>query len=315
VCRETRNNHRQLDTPPGSLPRVDATVARRAALQYGVLTRAQLLAAGLDEATIEYRLRTGRLHRVHRGVYAVGYVSSSPLTRAMAAVLACGCDAVLSHRSAAALWDIDPSWRGAVEVTSPSGRQHRGVVVHRSRTLTSLDVTKHAGIPVTTVARTLIDLADVLDDPALARAVNEAQVRGLRLEKLGMLLARSPGRRAAARLRDVVGRAETPTRSVLEDRFVEFVERYELPRPEINQRIAGYEVDMLWRSQRLVAELDGRRFHESPGSFERDREKDACLLACGYRVVRVTWRRLANQPAREAQRLRKLLGLDEAAPQ
>jgi very-short-patch-repair endonuclease len=247
-------------------------------------------------------------------VYAVGYVSSSPLTRAMAAVLASGRGAVLSHRSAAALWDIDPRWGDVVDVTSPGGRQHRGVVVHRSRTLTALDVTKHAGVPVTTVARTLIDLADVLDDLALARAVNEARLRGLRLEKLGVLLARSPGRRAAARLRDLVGHADTPTRSVLEDRFVAFVERYELPRPEINQRIAGYEVDMLWRPQRLVAELDGRRFHESPRSFERDREKDACLVASGYRVVRITWRRLADQPAREAQRLRKLLGLDEAAP-
>jgi very-short-patch-repair endonuclease len=314
VCRESDNYWPKIDTPPSTTATPDDTVsalvARIATDQHGVVTRSQLLDAGVKQRVIAHRLRTGALHRLHRGVYTVGYRSTSPLTHAMAAVLACGPQAVLSHRSAAWLWEIDVTWRGPTEVTTTarSARDRDGVTVHRSRTLTQRHVTVRRGIPVTTVARTLVDLADVLDDRSLARALNEAQLKRLvRLDELAALLPQLKGRHAAKRLRPFVQRPDAPTRSVLEDAFLNLVERHALPRPEVNQRLAGYEVDMLWRKQRLVAELDGRRYHEHARAFEHDRDKDATLLAAGYRVVRVTWRRLVDEPKREAERLRALL--------
>jgi very-short-patch-repair endonuclease len=202
----------------------------------------------------------------------------------MAAVLACGPGAVLSHRSAAALWGLG-RWQRQLEVTAPSAHRHPGVLVHRSRTLTRNDVTRHYGIPVTTPARTLHDLARILDPASLTRAVNDARLRHL---------VRSEGARDTG-----------PTRSVFEDAFLAFIDRHQLPRPEVNQRVEGFEVDMLWRPQRLVAELDGRAYHEH--TFEEDRERDAVLTAAGLRVVRVTWRRLTHDEEREAVRFRTLL--------
>ena len=162
--------------------------------------------------------------------------------------------------------------------------RHAGILVHRSRTLTRADLTRHYGIPVTTPARTLADLARVLDPRSLTRAVNDARLRNLVRTEPGQ-----PG----------------PTRSVFEDAFLAFVHRHGLPAAEVNQLVAGYEVDMLWRPQRLIAELDGRAYHED--TFEEDRERDATLTAAGLRVVRVTWRRLTRQEEREAARFRALL--------
>lgn len=290
---------------------VDIEIARRAEPQHGLITLRQLTDLGLDKHAVGYRVRVGRLHRVHRGVYAVGHVPPSPLARAMAAVLACGPGAVLSHRWATALWGIDPRWRDPVEVTAASRHRHRGLRVHRSCTLSRDDGTTNFGIPVTTPARTLLDLADVLGDKALARAVNDAQIRRLlTLDELAAVLARSPGR-ATTRLEAFVQRGEPPTRSALEDEFLALVERHGLPRPEINQRVAGHEVDMFWRRQRLIAELDGRAFHDTQLAHERDRDRDADFGAAGHRVVRITWRRLRDAPDREARRLKAAL---RAAP-
>jgi very-short-patch-repair endonuclease len=201
----------------------------------------------------------------------------------MAAVLAAGPGAVLSHRSAAALWGLG-RWHQPLEVTASSLRRLDGVLIHRSRTLTREDITRHYDIPVTTPARTLLDLGRVLDPPSLTRAVNDARLRHL----------------------IKTDHATTgPTRSVFEDRFLAFVDRHHLPRPEVNQMVAGYEVDMLWRPQRLIAELDGRAYHES--TFEEDRERDAALTTIGFRVIRVTWRRLTRDEAREAARFEALL--------
>ena len=292
-------------------PSTDAEIARRAARQHGVLSRAQLREAGLDRNRIAYRLKVGRLHRVQPRVYAVGHVSPSPLARAMAAVLACGPGAVVSHRWAGSLWEMLAGWRGPVEVTTRGRHRLGGVRVHQTRALAAGDVTVHFGIPVTTPARTLLDLAEVLDGVALARAFNEARVRRrVGLDELASQLAQAHGRHGAARLAELVKRPSAPTRSVFEDAFLAFLERHRLPRPEVNQRIAGYEVDMLWRGKRLVAELDGRSYHDHGQSFERDRKKDADLLAAGYRVVRITWQRLVHEPEREARRLSKLLRRD-----
>jgi hypothetical protein len=259
----------------------DAVLARLAAPQHGMVSRDQLLAAGFTAKAIAYRLKVGRLRRVHRGVYAVGHLPPSPHARAMAAVLACGPRAVLSHRSAAALWAITPPWRGPVEVTARTDRRRPGIDTHRSATLKPQDTTLHYGIPVTTPQRTLDDLKRVLPSHSLTRAVNEARLRNL--------------------IRDDI----TPTRSVLGDEFLRFLDRHGLPRPEVNQRIAGYEVDAIWREQRLVVELDGYTTHRH--TFEQDRERDAHLLTEGFAVLRLTHRRLTEQEQREADRLRVLL--------
>jgi very-short-patch-repair endonuclease len=283
---------REVSTP-------DVEAARLAAGQHGYVTRSQLLNAGVSARAIDRRLESGRLVRIHRGVYAVGHVPPSPYARAMAAVLACGPGAVLSHRAAAALWGLI-RWPATREVTAPTDRRMPGVRTHRSRQRT--DVTTHYGIPTTTPARTLLDLAGILDRVSLTRAVNDARLRHLMSgNDLDDLLARSPGRATRAFARD---HPQAPTRSVFEDAFLAFLDRHRLPRPEVNQRVAGYEVDMLWRPQRLVAELDGRAYHED---FEQDRERDADLLAAGLRVVRVTWRRLTGAEQREAARFAALL--------
>jgi very-short-patch-repair endonuclease len=268
---------------------VDTAVVELAHEQHGMLARWQLLRAGLSPDTVDRWVKAGRLIRVHRGVYALGHVPPSPHAKAMAAVLACGPNAVLSHRSAAALWGLI-RYYGATEVTAPSNHAHRRITVHRAR-LTDADITRHYAIPVTTPARTLTDLARSLDPATLTRALNDARLRRLMsLDDLPPKLRR--------------GQPANPTRSAFEDAFRTFCDRHELPQPEINVVVAGYEVDALWRAQRLIAELDGEDYHQD---FETDRAKDADLLEARYRVVRVTWDRLTRKPAREADRFRHLL--------
>ena len=225
----------------------------------------------------------------------------------MAAVLACGLDGVLEPRVGGALWGWHRGHHGEIHVTAPTRHRLRGVIVHRSRTLTPADVTVHYGIPVTTPARTLLDLADTLTDRALARAVNEARLaRQVSVEELQALIERSPGR-ATGRLKRLIERRGGPTRSEFEDAFLDFARRHRLPPPLVNERAAGYEVDLLWPAQRLVGELDSRTHHDTLATFETDRERDADLLVAGYRVIRITWRRLKRHPTHEAERLRRLL--------
>ena len=220
----------------------------------------------------------------------------------MAAVLACGPDAVLSHRSAAALWRIQPRWPARIDVTAPSRRRHPNLRIHHSPDAES---TMHHGIPVTTPARTLLDLADVLDDRALTRALNEAQVLRLTAPAhLTTFLTSHPGRRTSRLAREL---SATATRSHLEDDFLRFLRRHRLPIPELNQHIAGHEVDAVWRDRRLVAELDGYAFHHTRHAFEHDRDRDADLLDAGFSTLRITHRRLSRHATKEADRLRHLL--------
>jgi very-short-patch-repair endonuclease len=197
---------------------------------------------------------------------------------------------VLSHRSAAQLYGLI-RYSGPIEMSAPTLHRRQGAVVHRSR-LTDADVTHHWGIPATTPARTLTDLAHDLDPASVTRAVNAARV--------ARLMSRDD---LPPRLRDI--QAARPTRSAFEDAFLRFCTRHRLPRPEINAIVAGYEVDAYWPAHALVAELDGREFHDD---FEADRAKNADLVEAGLRVVRLTWHRLTRQPRREAARFRRLLG-------
>lgn len=267
-------------------------VARIAARQYGIISSRQLEAVGISRSAVTRRIRAGRLHRVHRGVYAVGHTGLSREGRWLAAVFACGPAAVLSHASAAALWRV-LSAPGFIHVTVPvrSGRARRaGIRIHRSTTLDPSHVTRRAGIPVTTPSRTLADLRRTVPPVRFAAALREAEVLGLPVD--GPLEA-------------------DRTRSELEARFLGICRRHRLQAPRVNARVGPFLVDFLWPEQRLVVELDGYRFHRGRTAFEADRARDLELKLAGYEVVRLTWRRLEDDPVRVVTTLRELL---RAAP-
>jgi very-short-patch-repair endonuclease len=280
----------------GDQPSADRRLAAVAARQYGVLGRSQVLGAGVGPTGIEERLRTRRLRALHRGVYALGHRELKREGHWLAAVLSCGPGAVLSHVDAAALWNIRPSASALVHVTVPSraGRQRRrGVRVHRSGRLGADQVTVHHGIPVTTLARTLLDLADVAGRETLKRAIDEAEYqRLLDMTALIAVVEGNPGRRGAKLLRAAQGPAEM-TKSQLERRFLALVDRHGLPRPQVNSRIEGYEVDFAWPAAKLIVETDGFAAHGTRRAFENDRLRDRRLGRAGYRTVRLTPRSMA----------------------
>ena len=272
-------------------PKVDLPRLRRvAARQWGVVTRRQLEVLGLRETGITEWVRAGRLVRLHRGVYAVGHDRLMIQGRWLAAVIACGSGAVLSHQSAAALWELRQG-SGVIHVTVPSqnGRLRRaGIRVHRSSRLAPEDVTVHDGIPVTTVARTLLDLADVLDKQALRRAITEAEYRGrFDLTTVNAVVQSNPGRRGAVLLSAAGARAHR-TRSDLEIKFLRFLDRHGVEEPHTNLWIEGYELDFVWTRAGLVVELDGVAAHGTRAAVRRDRKKDRVLWRAGFRVMRLT---------------------------
>jgi hypothetical protein len=283
----------------------ESRIAAVAAKQFGYITRAQLLSIGLGSRAIDYRIAAGRLIPVYAGVYAVGHVNITPLGRATAAVLACGERAVLSYGSAASLWGINKYWDMPLEVTAPTVHTHKGIRVHRSRTLLRRDITRQLGVRVTSPERTVLDIAPRLSDKRLRRVVNDARNAGfVHLDALGDVLVRNPTHPGSKRLRTFVDTPRNPTRSPLEDDFIEFCKRYGLPVPVTNTYLLGYEIDALFPVERVIVELDGPRFHED---FERDRDRDADLLAAGYPTVRITRKRMNQDPDREASRLHKIL--------
>lgn len=219
----------------------------------------------------------------------------------MAAVLACGAGAHLSHRSAAAVWRLLPrDAAGAVHVTvAGRDRGHRpGVVVHRVPVLERSEVTHVDWIPITAPARTLFDLASVVVGRDLEQAVAQAEKQRLTSRsELMSLVARHAKRRGIRALRDLLGHGGEPAlaRSEAEERFLALIRKARLPVPNVNTRIAGHEVDFLWRRERLVVEVDGYAFHSSRVAFERDRRRDVNLSAKGFRVIHVTWDQLAHE--------------------
>jgi very-short-patch-repair endonuclease len=286
-----------------------------AARQHGVLARRQLLAAGLSERMVDGRMRAGRLVRLHRGVYAVGHRQLRREGHWLAAVLAIGPGAVLSHREAAALYEIRGSNRPKIDVTTTCrGRlDAAGITVNRVRTLDSADITVVAGIPVTSVARTLVDLAGVVGPESLAKALNEAErLRLLDVKALQAARARTRGRRGpghahlAKALAELEAHGTTLTRSPLEVAFQTLVRQAGLPMPHTNVHIEGHEVDACWPAHNLAVELDGWHFHSSRHAFERDRARDRELTAKGYRVARFTHHEVAHRPGHVVEALRRL---------
>jgi hypothetical protein len=256
---------------------LDKRLAELAATQHGVVELGQLRILGLSAGGVQHRVSAGRLHRVHRGVYAVGHAVLGREGRWMAAVLACGPGAVLSHRSAAALWGVRFTSRSVIDVTlgRPTRRARPGIEIHRTRTLRPRDTTRHHGVPCTTVARTLLDLAALIDRRSLERACEQAEIlRLLDLHALIDVLDRAAGRRGATALRSVLATYADGgplTRSELEERLLEACERFAIPPPRVNAlvRVGGdpIEVDFSWPGQSLIVEVDGYRTHGTRGAF------------------------------------------------
>ena len=301
--------------PPG----VDAAIARLAERQHGVVGRAQLRELGLSGTAIDKRVAAKRLLRIHRSVYAPGHAPLTTTGRYLAAVLASGPEALLSHRSAAALWDLRDDRRRTVDVTAPGrpGRRQRGIEIHRSRTLLRPDdVVALYGIPCSTLARTLVDMAEVAGEDTLARLVAQAEFqRLLILDEVMAALGRAHGRHGAPKLRRVLTRLDPDppglTRSDLEERFLALCDGAGIPRPRVNvsMTLGGEEmqVDFLWDRARLIAETDGHAAHGTRQAFERDRRRDQVLQLAGFRVARFTWRQVRDTPAEVTQVIRGLL--------
>jgi hypothetical protein len=292
----------------------ERSVAMLAERQHGVVAGRQLAARGLGRGAIANRVKLGHLHPIHRGVYVIGQRRLTRYGHWMAAVLAYGDGTLLSHRSAAALWGLIGSRRGPVDVTSPRGRSGRaGIALHRGK-VDDEERAVHARIPVTSVSRTLVDLAGTVDEAQLGRVFEEAdRLRLLDMGALALSCDRAKRRRGIANLRRLIEEARTPSypRSPLEDRFVEFYRNHlsDLPAPLANVLILGHEVDAFWPKHRLVVEMDSWEFHGHRAAFERDRARDAAMQAAGYRVLRLTHRRLKAKPDAVATQLRTLLAV------
>ena len=268
-----------------------------------MITRAQLLELGLGADAIDHRLTVGRLRRVFRGVYFTGYGPLPDRARELAAVLAYGPHAVASHRSAGALWQlIAPLPQAPIEITIPRGcgEGQAGIRLHRVRELQPNEVRQLSVIPLTSPARTLLDLAAALPVRQLERALAEAHARRLVTHShLLHLLNHHRGRAGTRALRALLdGSAPTLTRSEAEERFLALMRAAGLPQPEVNVLLGNHEIDFLWRRQRLIVEIDGFAFHSSRRAFERDRARDAELEVRGWRVVRFTWRQLTAERER-----------------
>ena len=290
----------------------DGAIADMARRQHGVIGRAQLIALGFGPDAVDWRVRKKRLHRVHRGVYAVGHLALTRNGRFMAAVLACGEGAALSHFSAAVLWSILDDRGQSIHVTAERERRCRGVVVHQAPL--EGERVRRFGIVVTTPARTIVDLADVVQRRrTLERAVDEAEYLRLDWKPAGP----RHGRRGSGLLSSVLAVHEpgsTRTRSELEEMFLELCDSHGLPRPEVNCSIEGYECDFVWRAQGVIVETDGARAHGTRRARERDPVKDAELQIAGWRVIRITSVRLVRQPDAVEKQLRSLLKPAPEAP-
>lgn len=288
-----------------------------AARQHGTVARRQLVAIGITPSMIKARVKAGHLISLHRGIYAVGHRQLRPQGHWLAAVLAVGPGAVLSHREAAALHGLRPSNRSRVDVSTAS-RGHAGqpgIEIHHTATLEAQDITTVEGIPVTTIARTLVDLAYVVPKDHLAKALREAdhlRVTDLKAIRAALKQTRhrpGPGHAALTAVLDEHRRRGTQlTRSVLEDRFLQLADRHGLPRPRANFHIGSHEVDVCWPAHRLAVEVDGWARHKDRHAFQRDRTKSNDLTRAGWRVLRFTHDDVVRRPVETAATINAFLG-------
>ena len=284
-----------------------------------MIARWQLVALGVTRAMIDHALRRGLLRPIHRGVYAVGHLALPPLAPFMAAALAVGGDALVSHRSAAIVWGLLSEEGDDVELTigaGDRGRRRDGIHVHRDGLLQAVDGTRREGIPITAPARTVLDIAPGLPGRQLERAFNVLLHGRLATRRdIAETVARYPrhpgsdqlGRLAAGELR-----APAETNSDAEERFLALVRAAGLPLPECNVWIAGYEVDALWRRQRLAVEIDGYEYHSTHPTFEADHARDLALSAAGFAVLRFTRDQVVNLPELVLVSLARRLAEQEA---
>jgi very-short-patch-repair endonuclease len=297
-------------------------VAELARGQHGVVVRRQLLALGMGDKVVEGWLQRGHLHEVFRGVYVAGVRRITRKGRWMAAVLAAGERAILSHRSAGRLWHLLPPAAEWVDVTCPPGRviRRNGIVSHESL-MKDDEWLVEDGIPVTSPFRTVFDLAAVVKIRELERAFHEAEARELRDRvSLPMLLERYPGRRGNRTVRALLGAGEDPgiTRNDFEEAFLALVDAGGLSRPRMNADLAVrgrfFEIDALWERERVTVELDSRGIHGTRKKFESDRQRDRILIAEGWRTMRITWRQLQEEPEEIAADLRLALASQGRIP-
>jgi len=297
---------------------LDQRLCELACEQHLVLALRQIVALGLSGSAVRNRLGAGRLHTVHRAVFSL--VPPCMLTtrgQIMAAVLACRPGAAASHRAAAALYELRLARRRWIDVTTPAatGRDRGAIRVHSGMTLAPADVTTVDGVPCTTLARTLLDIAGDATDRELERAVHEADLQRIfDLRAVEAVLARATGRRGASRLRALLAElgAPAPTRNDLEEGFLLLARSIGHPPDGVNAWIAfpagdGAEADFIWHAERLVVEVDGRDVHTTRRAFERDRRRDQRLTLLGYRVVRFSWRQVMHEPRYVAGTLAALL--------
>jgi very-short-patch-repair endonuclease len=285
-----------------------------------VVSRRQLLDVGISSPMLDRWLRSERLIPLHRGVYAVGHRRLRREGHWLAAVLAAGPGAVLSHREAAALHGLRPADRPTVDVTVAARRRVPGVQVHRVERLAAADVEHVERVPVTTIARTLVDLADVVSPRQLSKALDEAE-RSHRLDARAIeaVLHRTRGRNGTghanirAALAELAKTGTTLTLSELEDRFGDLLDAHRIERPATNVLVAGHLVDALWRRRRLVIELDGYANHHTRRAFQDDRTRSNDLQAAGYRVLRFTHDDVVRRSAETAGRVARALAQAAAA--
>lgn len=278
----------------------DASIAGLASRQDNVVSRAQLFAIGVGRRTMARQLERGRWQRLHRGIYLIGPAPPTPRASARAALLSCGEDSVISHRTAAALYGlIAPADDVHVTVPDRNPGSRPGLRTHRVTTLSFIDVVTRDDLRLTSPARTICDVAGTESLSDTAWALNEARVQRLVTDSaLERVIERTPTLKGSSAIRELLRAEEDSgyTRSEAERRMRRLVAAAGLDQPLTNTRLLGHEVDFLWPDQRLVVEVDGYQFHGHRRGFERDRRRDQQLVAAGYRVVRVTWIQLRDGP-------------------
>jgi len=288
-------------------------MARLAARQHGVAGRRQLLKLGFTPKAIDFRVKCGRLHVIHRGVYAVGHRALTFKGELMAALLACGPGGLVSHRTATWLWDLRPSSSRRIELTAARSRVHiTGVTLHRPRRLHPEDRATKDGFPVTSVARTLIDFASTAKKREVERAYEQAErIQVLDRYKLRQALDRGPNRPGTKTIRQVIAEHHPETihtKEEFERRFFEFCRTLGFPDPLFNASVEGYMVDAYWPDYALIVELDSWEHHGGRAAFEYDHLKKARLESRGYRVVPLTWKMLTRDPEGTAALLQPHFG-------